>query len=230
MFCQTFLNILDEAFLMAEPKRVLVFCAHSDDQAIGAGGYIAKLAKEGAEVRTWICSFGEQSHPHLEKVHVRRTRVLESKKADKILGGSGVIFIGLREGKFMKDYEDRKLHDRMVKNLLALQPDLILTHASDDPHPDHRAVHRIVMQLYKDAGLRCEAYSFNVWNPFNLKRRAPKLVVDVTATFKRKLDAIAAFKSQRTALLMLLWSVYTKAIFWGLRRRVRYAEVYYKVR
>ena len=34
------------------PTRVLVFCAHSDDQAFGAGGYIAKLAADKKKVKT----------------------------------------------------------------------------------------------------------------------------------------------------------------------------------
>lgn len=215
---------------MSSPKRVLVFCAHSDDQAIGAGGYIAKLAKEGAQIMTMVCSFGEQSHPHLERIHVRKTRVLESKKADKILSGHGVLFIGLREGKFLEDYHNRKLHAKMLHHLRTFNPDLILTHASDDPHPDHRAVYEIILRLYTDASLHCEMYSFNVWNLFNLKRSAPKVIVDITGTFKRKLDAIAAFRSQSIALAVLLGPVYCKAIFWGWRRGCRYAECFYKVR
>ncbi|HIH24915.1 TPA: hypothetical protein HA251_07820 [Candidatus Woesearchaeota archaeon] len=62
------------------------------------------------------------------------------------------------------------------------------------------------------------------------KRRNPRLSVDISSTFVRKLDALSAFKSQKVALFTLVWSVYTKAIANGLRRGTRYAEVFYKVR
>lgn len=212
-------------------RRALVFCAHSDDQALGAGGYIAALARQGVEVRTIICSFGEYSHPHLKPKEVQKTRVLESKKADRILGGSGVAFLGVREGRFEQDFKERALAENVARQLREFDPQRILTHSEDDPHPDHRAARRMLLEVYGKAGLAAEVYTFDVWNLFNLrKRRHPKLIVDVTKTFKKKLDAIDTFRSQKVALVMLLWSVYTKAIFWGLKRGTRYAEVYYKVK
>lgn len=216
---------------MEKLERVLVFCAHSDDQALGAGGHIANLAKRGIKVRTMICSFGEYSHPHLNKREVQKTRVIESQRADKVLGGSGVQFIGLREGRFLQDAEEKHLKENIARQIKELDPQQIYTHSIDDPHPDHRAAYKILMQAYDISGLKAEVYTFDVWNLFNLlKRRNPKLVVDITQTFKKKLDAIDAFRSQKIALIALLWSVYTKAVFWGLKRGTRYAEVYYKVR
>ena len=212
------------------PRRVVIICAHSDDQAIGAGGYIAKLAKEGAQVRTIIASFGEQSHPHLKEKEVRTMRVLESKRADRILGGAGVMFLGLREGNLRKEYDSRDLHPRLVEHVERFAPDLIITHSSDDPHPDHRAVHKIVLHVHDSTKLRCEVWTFDIWNLWNLKRRTPRVIIDVTDTFRRKLDAIEAFKSQKVAIVTLLLPVYARAILWGLRRHVRFAEGFYKVR
>ncbi len=211
-------------------KRVLVICAHSDDQAIGAGGYIAKLAREGAEVRTIIASFGENSHPHLKEKEVRTMRVLESKRADRILGGSGVMFLGLREGKFEKECASRGLLPKLVEHLKRFHPDIILTHSSDDPHPDHRAVHRLALDMRSGASSSCEVWTFDIWNLWNLKRRAPRAAIDITSTFRRKLDAIVAFKSQKVAIITLIVPVYARAFFWGLRSHVRYAEGYYRVR
>jgi LmbE family N-acetylglucosaminyl deacetylase len=212
-------------------KRVLIICAHSDDQVIGAGGTIAKLAKEECQVRTFICSFGEQSHPHLKKVEVRKMRVFESQKANQILGGTSVLFLGMREGHFLEEYDHLRWRGKLLRHIHEFKPQRILTHSADDPHPDHRAVHHIVMDLYEKGGLKCEIYTFDIWNLFNIKkRRNPRLIVDISKTFTRKLDALSAFRSQKVALFTLLWSVYTKAIYYGLKRGVRYAEVFYKVR
>ena len=62
------------------------------------------------------------------------------------------------------------------------------------------------------------------------KRRNAKMIIDISHTFARKLDALSAFRSQRVAVFTLLWSVYAKAIYYGVKRGVRYAEVFYKVR
>jgi LmbE family N-acetylglucosaminyl deacetylase len=216
---------------MNDAKRVLIICAHSDDQVIGAGGTTAKLSRQGAQIKTFICSFGEQSHPHLKEVEVRKMRVLESQRANRLLGGDDVLFLGMREGKFKTEYEQKNWRGKLLKHIHTFKPEVILTHASDDPHPDHRAVYHIVLDLHGKGKLNCEVYSFDVWTVFNLqKRRAPKLVMDISQTFARKLDALSEFKSQKVAVFTLLWSVYTKAIYYGLKRGTRYAEVFYRVR
>jgi LmbE family N-acetylglucosaminyl deacetylase len=197
---------------------------------MGPGGTIAKLAREGAEIRTYVCSYGEMSHPHLNPIEIRRTRVLESKRADSLIGGSGIQFLGLAEGKFRQEFDERNLHQKLLRSIQQFKPDTIFTHSSDDPHPDHRVVHAIVLRIHDGLGFPCEVYTFDIWNLFNLKRRSPKLVVDVSSTFVRKLDALSTFKSQKVALFTLLWSVYVRAIIGGLRRGVRFAEVFYRVR
>jgi N-acetylglucosamine malate deacetylase 1 len=215
---------------MEYPSRVLIVCAHSDDQVIGAGGTIAKYARAGADVRTFICSFGESSHPHLKPEEIRKTRVLESKRANQVLGGKSVLFLGMREGHFLEEYHAKKWFGKLMHHVHSFRPQMILTHSSDDPHPDHRAVYGIVMDLYARGHLKSEVLTFDVWNIFNItKRRSVRVSVDITPTFARKLDALSVFKSQRVALFTLLWSVYAKAVFYGFRRKVRYAELFYKV-
>ena len=118
-----------------------------------------------------------------------------------------------------------------MRSIKLFRPDTIFTHSVDDPHPDHRAVYGILLRIRESLGFPCEVYSFDIWNVFNIKkRRNPRLLVDISSTFVRKLDALSMFKSQRVALFTLLWSVYLKAFVAGRRRGVRYAEVFYRVR
>ncbi len=216
---------------MTDERRVLIFCAHSDDQAFGAGGFMSKVASEGGKILTIICSFGELSLPHLKPAEVVPIRIAESQKADKILGGSGVIFLGLKEGKFYEDAKEKNLFVNLEKIINEFKPDTIMTHAVDDPHPDHRAVLKIALELHSKSKTKFEVFSFEIWNPANLKkRRTPMLMVDITKTFHKKIKAIEAFRSQINSLVLLLWSVYAKALYWGLRNRTRYAEVFYKVK
>jgi LmbE family N-acetylglucosaminyl deacetylase len=70
---------------------MLVICAHSDDQIIGVGGAIAKYAKEGYDIQTIVMSFGEGVKPHIRREVISRTRIKEAQRADKIIGGKGVV-------------------------------------------------------------------------------------------------------------------------------------------
>jgi LmbE family N-acetylglucosaminyl deacetylase len=148
-----------------------------------------------------------------------------------VLGGHGILFLGMHEGKFLEDYAALRWREKLLHHIHLFKPTMIITHSPDDPHPDHRAVHKIVMDLYTHGTLTAEVYTFDVWTLFHVSQRhSPKLVIDISKTFTRKLDALSTFKSQRVALFTLLWSVYVKAIYYGIRRGVRYAEVLYRVR
>ncbi|MBN2112021.1 PIG-L family deacetylase [Candidatus Woesearchaeota archaeon] len=209
---------------------VIVLCAHNDDQIIGVGGTMAKYAKEGKRVLTIIFSYGETSHPHLKPEVIRRIRVKESLKSDKILGGAGVKYLGLKEGKFADEIKRKKIEEVIKRLIEKEKPSKVFTHTGDDPHPDHREVNKFVRQLADKKIINCEVYSFEVWNPIKLKKRnAPKLAVDITSTFKKKIEAFKAHESQQMTMLNLLWSVYWRAITRGFKNNCKYAEIFYKI-
>ncbi|MFH1510368.1 MAG: hypothetical protein ABIF10_01650, partial [Candidatus Woesearchaeota archaeon] len=98
-------------------------------------------------------------------------------------------------------------------------------------HPDHRAVHSIVLRLLDEAKFKGHVYSFDVWNPVNIrKRNVPKLVVDISATFAKKMLAMRQHESQKFARFSLWWNLYLKAYLNGLNYGFRYAEVFCKLR
>ena len=93
---------------------ILLFVAHSDDQVLGPGGAVAKYSAEGQDVYTFIFTYGELSHPHFKKEIITQVRIEEALKADKLLGGKGVEFLGASDGKIKKKYDEIK---EQVKNL-----------------------------------------------------------------------------------------------------------------
>lgn len=214
-------------------KSVLVICAHSDDQVFGPGGTMAKYAKEGWDIYTIVLSFGEGSHPHFKPREIRKVRIGESVKANRIIGGKQVVFLGLKEGKIEEEFAKKKGRDRIMQLLSLYKPAKIFTHASDDPHPDHKAAFRIVMKTVNAKELDCRIYSFNVWNLFSLKKDVrPKLVVDISDTFSKKVQALRCFRSQINFFSYVIFNnflyvmVFVKAILLGMRHRCRYAEVF----
>jgi len=210
---------------------ILAIAAHNDDQVIGAGGALAKYAKQGKRVRTIICSFGEKSHPHLRREVIVERRVKESIKADKILGGSGVAYLGMREGHFEEDFEKRDIYKKLAWIIKKEKPQKIFTHGIDDFHPDHRAVYELVTALIKKGKITCPVYSFEIWSLVKLRKRSlPQLVVDTSDTFNTKVKAFLVHESQKLAIWSLLWKLILKDWLSGLIHGYKYAEVFYRLK
>ncbi|MCF7861518.1 PIG-L family deacetylase [Candidatus Woesearchaeota archaeon] len=213
-------------------KYVLIVCAHSDDQVFGPGGTIAKYSKEGIRVKTIIFSYGEMSHFWLKPRISIEMRVKEAVEADKMLGGDGVNFLGLTEGKFKEEFKQKNIGRAITSFIAEYKPIRILTHSPTDLHPDHKDVYELVNGITQKCHYDGKLYTFNVWdNMLNFgKTDYPKMYVDITNTFDKKLKALKIFKSQWMALLALTWSVYLKAFINGINCDKKYAEVFYLIK
>ena len=216
---------------MENKGTIMCICAHNDDQVIGAGGALAKYAKEGYRILTLIMSFGELGIIQYQETEARKTRVKESRRADKILGFARTHYLGLTEGKFAQEIAEKNIGSKLKTIIRKEKPNRIFTHATDDPHPDHRDVNRFVLSLAKELDYKGEIYSFNIWNFFiNFKNRHnPKMVVDISDTFKLKANAFGVHRSQWHARWSLTWNVYFQAIYYGLKYHMKYAEVFYRL-
>ncbi len=209
-------------------QTILAIAAHNDDGVIGAGGTLAKYAKEGKRIRTVIFSFGEL-HVLMKKDVVVETRKKEFVAGDKIMGGSGATYLSCRDGKIAEDIRQKDIAKKLAAVIKRDKPAMIFTHSFDDAHPDHRAVHKLVMQMMKEGSIACPVYTFDVWSLVKLrKRNLPKMVVDVSETFQLKLKAFLAHKSQK-----IVWWLLVKAIakdwFSGFINGYKYAEVFYRL-
>jgi len=212
-------------------ERILVLGAHSDDQILGPGGTIAKYARKGKAIKTIIFSYGEGSHPHLKRDVAVKMRVKEAQQADKIIGGDGVVFLGLTETKFQQEIHERKIDVKLMHIIKKFRPHKIFTHSDVDVHPDHRVVTKTILNVIKTLDYKCDIYIYPIWNVFRFtKRDLPKMYVDVTKTFHIKIKALKAFSSQWMAMVLLIWSVYFRAILNGLKIKKMFAERFYKIK
>lgn len=211
-------------------ENILCLCAHNDDQIIGAGGTLRKYANRGKIIKTIIFSFGKSSHPHLKPKVIVSKRVNESLKSDKIMGGSGIAYLDVREGHFKEDFKRKNIRTHLKKVLKEFKPSKIFTHSDDDFHPDHKAIFELVSDMIKKKEITCAVYTFDIWNIIKLKKKnLPKLVEDISETFHTKVEALKAHKSQKATIISLMWNMYLKAITNGFFYRCKYAEVFYKI-
>lgn len=215
---------------MAKKENILFICAHSDDHVIGAGGTIRKYVLEGKKVLVLILSYGEKSHPWLKKRVTKKMRENEAIEAGKLLG-CRTKFYDLEEGHFQKEFQEKALEKEFLKIIKRNKPSKIFTHSNEDPHPDHRAVYQIVLDLVKKTN-KTEIYVFSVWNPVSLRKSLyPKLYVDISKTFITKIKAVRCYQSQRIqAIYPLIIGIFVRAIKNGLNIHARFAEKFYKVK
>jgi len=206
---------------------ILVFCAHSDDEAVGMAGTIAKYVDEGKDVVKVVFSYGESSHPHFQERIVKRKRVKETDKASYFLGIKETIFLGMKDTRVAEDIKRNGI-ERVKEIIKKYNPEKIYLPSKQDPHPDHQAVHRAVLEAVDSMRKRYHVFAYEVWNI--VKEPHPFKYVDITPYFKKKLEYIKSFKSQWQYMYALLLPVHIRSRFYGRKNHCRYAERFYKVR
>jgi len=214
---------------MPRKEKIIVFSAHSDDFVIGAGGTIAKYTQGKNKVLAIVFSYGELSHPWLKKKVVQKMRYKETVEASKVLRCQAT-FYDLREGKFLDDYREKNMKQTLVQLLQKEKPTKIFTHSHEDPHPDHRAVHEITLEVFNELPVKPELYMYSIWNPVSFNTHYPSLYVNVSKTFSLKLKSLWKFRSQKVHVVYPFVLLMYKAIKDGIRMRTRFGEHFFRIR
>jgi len=210
-----------------DKETIIVFSAHSDDFVIGAGGTIAEYTKEGRKVICLVMSYGEKGLPWLKERIARKMRSEETLEASKILKCRSTFF-NLIEGKFLQNCEGVK--DKIEKIILKENPSKIFTHSQEDPHPDHKAAHKITLEIYERLQKKPEIYVYSVWNPVSFNTQYPSLYVDISKTFFTKLKALRKFKSQKIHVAYPFFLLLYKSIKDGIKMRKRFGEHFFRIK
>lgn len=170
--------------LQEKGGRVLAFGAHPDDLEVGAGGLLARLSHEGAEVTLAIVSIPNNTEQ----------RKAEAQEAAKILDAN--LFI-LNEDKPCR-VEDIPMHElvrRMDTVIGDVRPDLVITHSANDLHWDHGLVNRATVSALRRTP--CDLLAYLSSPEMNAQSRSlGNCFADISKYVDVKLDAISCHKSQ----------------------------------
>lgn len=185
---------------------ILVIAAHPDDEVLGCGGTIARLAREGHDLYIAILGEGitsrykqrEQADQALvEVLHARSRQVAE------LLGAEDVFMHHLPDNRFdtVPLLDVVKIIEELIEQL---RPKVIYTHHGADLNIDHVVVHRAVLTATRPV-VGCpvkEIYAFEVpsstewaFGQFQPSFR-PNVFVDISATLETKLQAMALYESE----------------------------------
>ena len=178
---------------------LLVMTVHPDDAELGASGVIAKYVSEGKKVGIIDLTQGE-----LGSRGSAETRKTEAKNAASILNVAVRENLYLRDG-FFQNSEESQL--TIIKAIRQYQPEIVITNALDDRHPDHGRASKLVNDSLFLSGLVKIQTSIDGIDqkPFRPRLQlqliqdhfiTPNIVIDITDFWEIKERSILAYTSQ----------------------------------
>jgi LmbE family N-acetylglucosaminyl deacetylase len=209
----------------------LVFGAHPDDEVVGAGATIAKLAKAGHGIFVVIFTKGEEGYADRKlKDTIAEMRQKEIEKVRGILGVKKYELLGRPDMGLINDKETFKETIRMIRKF---KPDAVFTHYRVDRHRDHIAASKLVTEAFWQAG---EPVSMELGNPWRCKAlyyfeetypfKFPSHIIDVTETFDAKMSAMKTYLSQLPVVPFILGGIEGQAIARGALIGVKFGEAF----
>ena len=117
---------------------ILAFGAHPDDVELGCGGTLIKELQNGRKVGVIDLTRGELG------TRTILTRDQESKEAAEALGLVVRDNMNFKDG-FFKDDDEHKLS--LIKKIRDYRPEVVITNAPFDRHPDHQEDHKLLLML-----------------------------------------------------------------------------------
>lgn len=186
--------------------NVLVIAAHPDDEVLGCGGTMARLAAEGAQVSILILAEGltsratfdrEQGHELLRLHHAR------ARRAGALLGAREVNLINFPDQK-MDTVPLLEIAQAIEKEISRVQPDTVFTHHGGDLNLDHAITFRATMTATRPMKgcpvRRLFAYEVPSSTEWSFQRLSPVFIpttfFDITPHLERKIAAMQIYESE----------------------------------
>jgi N-acetylglucosamine malate deacetylase 1 len=178
---------------------ILVLSVHPDDAELGCAGTILKHIAEGKKVGIVDLTQGELGTRGSVEI-----RAAEAAKAAQILG------LAVRENLAIPDgfFENSKEHQlKVIAAIRKYQPEIIITNAYHDRHPDHGRANELVeaasflsglrkIETFEDGNLQQEWRPSIVLHFIQDRYIKPDILVDITEYWDKKIESIQAYGSQ----------------------------------
>jgi N-acetylglucosamine malate deacetylase 1 len=186
-------------------NSILILAAHPDDEVLGCGGTIAKMANDGASIHVAFFADGISSRVEskVDQELKLSARHAAAKKACNILGVKSISF---------GDFPDNRMDQiplleitKAVELLITKhQPEIIFTHHAGDVNIDHRRLHEAVVTACRPQNnhpvktlLFFEIASSTEWQlPGSAPAFLPNWFIDISTTLSCKLLALEAYEDE----------------------------------
>ena len=186
-------------------QKILVFAAHPDDEILGLGGTIRRLANEGKEIHAVVLAEGLTSRKD-NRVDTDKSEVLKlqenAKKAAKIVGYTSIDFCELPDNR-MDSIDLLDIIKIVARFVDKYEPDTIFTHHHGDLNIDHRRTCEAVLtacrplngnkvkRIYGFETPSSTEWNYSYENPFT-----PNVFFDVTDTLEVKVRGMSCYQTE----------------------------------
>lgn len=164
--------------------KIVGIGAHPDDVEIFFYGFLAACKARGDDISIGVATDGAAGGDN-PGAKLAATRAEETKNALTTLAQPSLL--GLPDGGLADAADARQVIARFLTDC---KPDLVVTHAPDDYHPDHRALSHFVTDA---VGFTCPILFAETLMGVGF---TPDVYVDITPFFDAKQAAIMAHDSQ----------------------------------
>ena len=180
--------------------RTLVIAPHPDDEILGAGATMARLAQAGLEVHVAVVTVGKP--PAFSAEQVARVRA-EAAKAHALIGVTKTHWLEQPAAQ-LGETPHAQLNAALRKVVVEVNPTTLILPHLGDIHLDHQLTFlsglvaaRPHQAEFPARILAYETLSETNWNaPYLTPGFIPNVFVDVTETLPLKLEAMGMFDSQ----------------------------------
>lgn len=181
-------------------RRALVIAPHPDDEVLGCGGTMLRLAQSGAEVHVAIVTRAgaDRFGPELADIGRR-----EARAAHDLLGVTQTHFLDLPAAG-MDQVPHADLNGAFGELVARIAPDTMFIPFIGDVHLDHQLTFLSAMVAARPRGegipLRVYCYETlsetNWYAPGITQTFAPNVYIDISATLDSKVEAFLRYESQ----------------------------------
>jgi LmbE family N-acetylglucosaminyl deacetylase len=186
--------------------KALIIAAHPDDEVLGCGGTIAKLAAEGSEVHILILASGLTSRVTFdtengdETLRIHRER---AQQAGALLGAISVNFAGFPDQK-LDTLPLLEITQCIEAEIATIKPETVFTHHGGDLNMDHAITYRATLTATRPTLSNCvrSVYAYEVpsstewaFQKFAPQFR-PNVFHDVHKTLPKKIQAMQLYESE----------------------------------
>lgn len=181
---------------MSETVDVLAIAAHRDDVELTCGGTLVKAARQGARTGIIDLTAGEMGSRGSAEL-----RAEEAAAAARVMGVAHRENLGLPDAGIVNTPETRRA---LAVRLRTLRPRVVIAPAPRGKHPDHRVATLLIRDACFLAGLSKLDAATAPHRPHKVVHAIayredqvkPTFVVDISAEFETKLEAVRCYGSQ----------------------------------
>jgi bacillithiol biosynthesis deacetylase BshB1 len=220
-----------------EPVAILAIAAHRDDVELTCGGTLIGAARRGQRTAIIDLTQGEMGTRGSAAL-----RAEEASRAAEVLGCVARETRGLPDAGIENTPATR---EQLAVAIRRFRPRVVIAPALEGRHPDHRIAAQLVRDACFVAGLQKVAPDVPKHRPHKVLHCLayrqdfvrPTFVVDISADFERKLQAVQCYSSQFDEAVQAgevyptgepLYDVVTHhAAYYGALIRTRYGEPFF---